>query len=269
MVCQNVTALTVCVVGLGYVGYPLAEAFSSHLRTLGYDIDPAKLERIRQTPGNRIEVTDDPARIREADVVIIAVPTPVTRAKDPDLGPVASAAATIGRNLKPGAVVVLESTVYPGVTEELMAPVLEAESGLVCGTDFFDRVLPRADQPRRRRARAPPDRQDRGGDGRGDDGSPHLALQPGHDGPPRPVHPDGRGREGDREHPARPEHRAHERALPDLPADGPRHPGRPRGRRHQVELPPLPSRAGRAATASPSTRTTSCTRPRSSGTTPR
>ncbi len=137
MVCQKVTALTVCVVGLGYVGYPLAEAFSSNLRTLGYDIDPAKLERIRTTPGNRIEVTDDPARIREADVVIIAVPTPVTRAKDPDLGPVAAAAATIGRNLKPGAIVVLESTVYPGVTEELMAPVLEAESGLVCGTDFF------------------------------------------------------------------------------------------------------------------------------------
>ena len=63
------------------------------------------------------------ARLREADVVIIAVPTPVTRAKDPDLGPVAAAAVTIGRNLKPGAVVVLESTVYPGVTEELMAPV--------------------------------------------------------------------------------------------------------------------------------------------------
>ncbi|HIH03088.1 MAG TPA: nucleotide sugar dehydrogenase, partial [Methanoregulaceae archaeon] len=136
MVCQKVTALTVCVVGLGYVGYPLAEAFSSHLRTLGYDIDPAKLERIRATPGNRIEVTDDPGRIREADVVIIAVPTPVPRAKDPDLAPVTSAAATIGRNLKPGAVVVLESTVYPGVTEELMRPVLEAESGLVCGEGF-------------------------------------------------------------------------------------------------------------------------------------
>jgi len=133
----NVTDLSVCVVGLGYVGYPLAEAFSSHLHTIGYDIDSSKLDTIRRTAGNRIDVADDPARIREADVVIIAVPTPVTRAKDPDLGPVASAAATIGRNLKPGATVVLESTVYPGVTEELMAPVLERESGLTCGKDFF------------------------------------------------------------------------------------------------------------------------------------
>ncbi|NLX49829.1 MAG: nucleotide sugar dehydrogenase [Methanospirillum sp.] len=137
MVHLNVTDLSVCVVGLGYVGYPLAEAFSSHLHTIGYDIDSSKLDTIRRTAGNRIDVADDPARIREADVVIIAVPTPVTRAKDPDLGPVASAAATIGRNLKPGATVVLESTVYPGVTEELMAPVLERESGLTCGKDFF------------------------------------------------------------------------------------------------------------------------------------
>ena len=137
MVRTDVTGLTICVVGLGYVGYPLAEAFSSHVRTLGFDIDPAKLERIRATAGNRIYTIDDPGMISEADVVIIAVPTPVTRAKDPDLCPVVSAAATIGRNLKQGAIVVLESTVYPGVTEELMRPVLEDESGLVCGRDFF------------------------------------------------------------------------------------------------------------------------------------
>ncbi len=137
MVCQSVTDRTVCVVGLGYVGYPLAEAFSSHLRTIGYDIDTGKLDRVRSTPGNRIEATNDAARIGEADVVIIAVPTPVTRAKDPDLGPVRSAAETIGANLKRGAIVVLESTVYPGVTEEIMLPILEERSGLVCGTDFF------------------------------------------------------------------------------------------------------------------------------------
>ena len=137
MVCQSVTDRTVCVVGLGYVGYPLAEAFSSHLRTIGYDIDTRKLDLIRSTPGNRIEATNDAARIGEADFVIIAVPTPVTRAKDPDLGPVCSAAGTIGANMKKGAIVVLESTVYPGVTEEVMRPILEERSGLVCGRDFF------------------------------------------------------------------------------------------------------------------------------------
>lgn len=136
MVCQKVTDKTVCVVGLGYVGYPLAEAFSSHLRTIGYDIDTGKLDRIRSTPNNRIEATDDPIRIGEADVVIIAVPTPVTRAKDPDLAPVRAAAETIGTHMKRGAIVVLESTVYPGVTEEVMRPILEERSGLVCGTDF-------------------------------------------------------------------------------------------------------------------------------------
>ncbi len=136
MVCQKVTDTTVCVVGLGYVGYPLAEAFSSHVRTIGYDIDTGKLARIRSTPGNRIEATDDPSRIGEADVVIIAVPTPVTRAKDPDLAPVRAAAETIGTHMKRGSIVVLESTVYPGVTEEVMRPILEERSGLVCGTDF-------------------------------------------------------------------------------------------------------------------------------------
>lgn len=136
MVCQKVTDKTVCVVGLGYVGYPLAEAFSSHVRTIGYDIDTGKLARIRSTPGNRIEATDDPSRIGEADVVIIAVPTPVTRAKDPDLAPVRAAAETIGTHMKRGSIVVLESTVYPGVTEEVMRPILEERSGLVCGTDF-------------------------------------------------------------------------------------------------------------------------------------
>jgi UDPglucose 6-dehydrogenase/UDP-N-acetyl-D-galactosamine dehydrogenase len=136
MVCQSITDKTVCVVGLGYVGFPLAEAFSSHLRTIGYDIDQSKIARISSTPGNRIEATNDPGRIREADFVIIAVPTPVTRAKDPDLVPVAAAAETIGDNLKVGAIVVLESTVYPGVTEDLMRPILERRSGMTCGEGF-------------------------------------------------------------------------------------------------------------------------------------
>jgi len=95
------------------------------------------VDELNAVPGNTIEATTDPKKIREADVVIIAVPTPVTRAKDPDLEPVISAAEIVGKNLKKGAIVVLESTVYPGVTEEIMAPILERESGMTCGRDFF------------------------------------------------------------------------------------------------------------------------------------
>ena len=132
-----VTDKTVCVVGLGYVGLPLAEAFAQQMRTIGFRRDQKKVDELNATPGNRIEATTDPAKIREADFVIIAVPTPVTRSKDPDFEPVITASQTVGQNLKPGAIVVLESTVYPGASEEFMIPALESESGLVCGRDFF------------------------------------------------------------------------------------------------------------------------------------
>ncbi|KDE54384.1 nucleotide sugar dehydrogenase [Methanoculleus sp. MH98A] len=137
MVQKSVKNTTVCVVGLGYVGYPLADAFSRHLKTIGYDLDAEKIARINAEPGNRVTATTDPALIREADVVIIAVPTPVTKTKDPDISYVVSAAETIGRNLKDSAIVVLESTVYPGLTEEVMVPTLERVSGRTCGKDFF------------------------------------------------------------------------------------------------------------------------------------
>jgi UDP-N-acetyl-D-galactosamine dehydrogenase len=128
---------TVCIIGLGYVGLPLADDFSKHIRTIGYRRDQKKVDELNKTPGNRIEATTDPKKIKEADFVIIAVPTPVTKAKEPDLEPVVSASTMVGQNLKKGAIVVLESTVYPGVSEELMAPILEKESGMKCGKDFF------------------------------------------------------------------------------------------------------------------------------------
>ena len=136
MVPKKLQNKTVCVVGLGYVGLPLAQDFSVHIRTIGYRRDKKKVDELNATPGNTIEATTDPARIKEADFVIIAVPTPVTKAKDPDLEPVISAAEVVGKNLKKGAIVVLESTVYPGVSEEIMAPILERESGMTCGKDF-------------------------------------------------------------------------------------------------------------------------------------
>ena len=137
---------TVCIVGLGYVGLPLAEAFSKHLKVIGFDIDEEKTNFFasqkpllkRNNNEDSIEFTSDPSKIKQADFVLICVPTPVTKSKEPDLRYVKSAAEIAGKNLKKGAIVVLESTVYPGVTEEVVAPLLdlENESGLKCGTDF-------------------------------------------------------------------------------------------------------------------------------------
>ena len=127
----------VCIVGLGYVGLPLAGAFSRHLKVIGYDIEGEKVKRLNESNNEEnIEFTSDPSKIKEADFVLICVPTPVTKSKEPDLRYVKSAAKTVGKNLKKGAIVVLESTVYPGVTEEVVAPILERESGMKCGVDF-------------------------------------------------------------------------------------------------------------------------------------
>lgn len=125
----------VCIIGLGYVGLPLANAFSKHYRVIGFDVDKNKVETLKDEYGN-VEITSDPSQIKLADFVIIAVPTPVTRSKEPDLSFVKSASRIVGQNLKKGALVVLESTVYPGVTEEVVGPILEKESGLVLGRDF-------------------------------------------------------------------------------------------------------------------------------------
>ena len=134
---NNLNSKTVCVTGLGYVGLPLALAFSEHLETVGFDVDVGKIKGLNGENNNRnISFTDDPKEIKNADFVIIAVPTPVTKSKDPDMSYIKSAARTIGENLTKNTIVVLESTVYPGVTEDILKPILEAESGLICGTDF-------------------------------------------------------------------------------------------------------------------------------------
>jgi len=129
---------TVCIVGLGYVGLPLAKAFSNHLRVIGFDIDQVKIRALNKSNKSNIEFTSDPSKIKQSDFILICVPTPVTKSKEPDLSYVKSAAEIVGPQLKKGAIVVLESTVYPGVTEEIIAPILdlENESGLKCGADF-------------------------------------------------------------------------------------------------------------------------------------
>jgi UDP-N-acetyl-D-galactosamine dehydrogenase len=127
----------VCVVGLGYVGLPLAEAFSKSLKVIGFDIASERVSRLsRDNTNKNLLLTNDPGEISQADFIIIAVPTPVTRAKEPDLSHVTSAAQIVGRNMKKESTVVLESTVYPGVTEDIVKPTLEKESGLKCGQDF-------------------------------------------------------------------------------------------------------------------------------------
>jgi len=138
------------VIGLGYVGLPLVVEFGKHLRTIGFDIVESKVARCRagSDPSREIgdaemalavhaEYTSDPARLREADFILVAVPTPVDQAHIPDFGPLVGASETVGANLKPGAIVVYESTVYPGATEEVCIPVLERSSGLGWKRDFF------------------------------------------------------------------------------------------------------------------------------------
>lgn len=133
----NDRSAVICVVGVGYVGFPLAEAFSKHLKVIGYDTSEDKVQDLNHKNNNdNLMFTSNPSEIRKADFVLIAVPTPVTESKEPDLFCVKSAVETIGQNLKNGAVVVLESTVYPGVTEDIVMPVLENSSRMKCGEDF-------------------------------------------------------------------------------------------------------------------------------------
>lgn len=135
-------------VGLGYVGMPIAVAFAKKIDVIGFDLNAAKIdlyqsgidptkevgdETIRQTT---VEFTADETRLREAKFHIVAVPTPVNDDHTPDLTPVEDASTILGRNLTKGSVVVFESTVYPGVTEDVCVPILERESGLKCGVDF-------------------------------------------------------------------------------------------------------------------------------------
>lgn len=135
-------------IGLGYVGMPIAVAFAKKIKVIGFDLNAGKIELYKSgvdpthevgdeaISKTAVEFTTDEARLREAKFHIVAVPTPVNDDHTPDLSPVESASAILGRNLTKGSVVVFESTVYPGVTEDVCVPILEKESGLKCGVDF-------------------------------------------------------------------------------------------------------------------------------------
>ncbi len=134
---QKMDKTIVCVVGLGYVGLPLARAFAENFKVIGFDIATAKVEKLKKDHNSqKLLITDDPKQINQASFIIICIPTPVTKSKEPDLTYIKSSAEIVGQNMKKGSVVILESTVYPGVTEEIVAPILEKESALKCGEDF-------------------------------------------------------------------------------------------------------------------------------------
>lgn len=138
----------VAVIGLGYVGMPIAVAFAKKVDVIGFDLNTKKIDLYRsgidptnevgddEIKNTKVDFTSDETRLREAKFHIIAVPTPINSDKTPDLSPVEGASSIVGRNLTKGSIVVYESTVYPGVTEDVCVPILEKESGLKCGVDF-------------------------------------------------------------------------------------------------------------------------------------
>src|SRR6266480_3065373 len=144
------SAPTVAVVSVGYVGLPLAVEFGKRYRTIGFDLSAPKIAAYRAhvdptgevsseslRDSTRLQVTCDPAALQEADFIVVAVPTPVDDAHNPDFGPLLSASAHVGKNLRRGAIGVFESTGYPGATEEVCVPELERHSGLKWKKDFF------------------------------------------------------------------------------------------------------------------------------------
>jgi UDP-N-acetyl-D-galactosamine dehydrogenase len=164
----DLAACRIAVIGLGYVGLPLAVEFGKRFDTLGFDIDVARIERLRagedgtgETTGeelaaaSRLRLTADPDALATANVFVVAVPTPVDEANRPDLTPLERASATVGARLKRGDVVVFESTVYPGTTEEICVPVLERVSGLAFNRDFTCGYSPERINPGDRRRRLP------------------------------------------------------------------------------------------------------------------
>ncbi|ENO89782.1 nucleotide sugar dehydrogenase [Thauera linaloolentis] len=141
---------TIAVIGLGYVGLPLAVEFGKKYKTLGFDLSAEKVAAYRDfiDPTGEVATEDlraavhlschtDPAVLKEADFIVVAVPTPVDEAHQPDFTPLVKSSETVGRHLKRGAIVVYESTVYPGATEEVCIPILERESGLAWKEGFF------------------------------------------------------------------------------------------------------------------------------------
>jgi UDP-N-acetyl-D-galactosamine dehydrogenase len=147
---KNLENTKICLIGLGYVGLPLAVEFGKHFDTLGMDVNTKRIDELNHGEDRSLEVTPDelkashklkftakPEELKGRDIYIVTVPTPIDEFKRPDLTPLVKASETVGRNMAKGAIVIYESTVYPGATEEVCVPVLEKFSGLKFNVDFF------------------------------------------------------------------------------------------------------------------------------------
>ena len=150
----------VCVLGLGYVGLPLAVALGQHFDTVGYDLDAGRIDELRRghdrtlevdadelAPASRLRFSAEPAALDGRNIFVVTVPTPIDQARRPDLGAISAASRAIAAHLTPGSVVIYESTVYPGCTEEVCVPILEQVSGLTYNRDFFCGYSPERANP--------------------------------------------------------------------------------------------------------------------------
>ncbi len=139
---------SIAILGLGYVGLPLAVALAEHFDVLGVDISQTRVDELKkgidrtgevdfsEVGDVKLDFTADVSRLSETRLILVAVPTPIDEFRSPDLRPVVGASTTVGKHMREGTVVVYESTVYPGLTEDVCVPILERESGLACGTGF-------------------------------------------------------------------------------------------------------------------------------------
>ena len=157
---KPIEASAIAVIGLGYVGLPLAVAFGKKYRTVGFDQDRNKIENLKKyldltgevseeelKSAELLNVTIDPSAIGSADFIIVAVPTPIDAAHQPDLRPLEAASRTVGSHMKKQATVVYESTVYPGVTEDVCVPILEETSQMAWQRDFYAGYSPERINP--------------------------------------------------------------------------------------------------------------------------
>lgn len=165
---NDLTQVKLCIIGLGYVGLPLAVEFGQKYSTVGFDLNKARVDELRRGTDSTLEVSDEELRgadllrftadaddIRDANVFVVAVPTPIDAAKRPNFRPLEGASRTVAKVLKPGDVVVFESTVYPGATEEVCVPILEKGSGLAYNRDFFCGYSPERINPGDKQHRLP------------------------------------------------------------------------------------------------------------------
>ena len=250
------------IIGLGYVGLPLAVEFGKRYPTVGFDIKAGRIAELQSGKDSTLETTSgelasaehltcttDKSELAKCNTFIVTVPTPVGKNNRPVLTPLKGASETVGSVLKKGDVVVYESTVYPGCTEEYCVPILESESGLKFNKDFFAGYSPERINPGDKEHRLPTIKKVTSGS------TPEVAdyrrcsiRQHHHRGHAQGVEPQGRrSSEGDREHSARRQHRADQRAGADLQPARHRHRRGAQSRRHQVEFPELQARARRRA----------------------